>query len=260
MSQAKRWDFMSVDRRELLAAAKGLYGASLFAAPAAALGRTNFKAIAFDAFPVFDPRPIAALCEALFPGHGSELVSMWQQRQFEYTWLRTAAKRYSDFAHVTEDALVFATQTLKLEMTAEKRERLLKVHFSLKAWPDAIPALTKLRRSGRSLVFLSNFTQGMLSNCIKVAGLDGVFEQLLSTDLVRTYKPDPRAYRLGVEALKLPREEILFVAFAGWDAAGAKAFGYPTFWINRLGLPPEELDFRPDETGANLMDLLAFLG
>jgi 2-haloacid dehalogenase len=28
------------------------------------------KAIAFDGFVVFDPRPITALAETLFPGHG----------------------------------------------------------------------------------------------------------------------------------------------------------------------------------------------
>jgi 2-haloacid dehalogenase len=165
-----------------------------------------------------------------------------------------------EFRARNHDALMFAAKTLKLEITAEMRERLLKTHFELKTWPDVIPALTKLREAGPSLFFLSNFTPGMLSNCIKVAGLDGVFDQVLSTDLARTYKPDARAYRLGIETLKLPREEILFVAFAGWDAAGAKLFGYPTFWVNRLGLPPEELDVLPDATGSNLTDLLAFIG
>jgi 2-haloacid dehalogenase len=50
------------------------------------------------------------------------------------------------------------------------------------------------------------------------------------------------------------------VAFAGWDAVGAKSFGYPTFWVNRLGLPPEELGVQPDAIGANLTDLLTFVG
>src|SRR5512143_3595254 len=56
---------------------------------------------------------------------------------------------------------------------------------------------------------------------------------VLSTDRARTYKPDPRAYRLGIEGFGLRREEILLEAHAGWDAAGAKSFGYPTFWVNR---------------------------
>jgi 2-haloacid dehalogenase len=227
---------------------------------AASTRRSKFKAIAFDAFPVFDPRPVATLCEALFPGRGGELVNLWRLRQFEYTWLRTAENRYADFARVTADALAFATETLKLALTEDQRERLLRAHFELKAWPDVIPALTGLREAGLRLAVLSNLTPTMLSGCVKTAGLDGMFEQMLSTDMAQTFKPDPRAYQLGLDALNLPREEILFVAFAGWDAAGAKAFGYPTFWVNRLGLPTERLDAAPDATGATLTDLLAFIG
>ena len=59
--------------------------------------------------------------------------------------------------------------------------------------------------------------------------------------------------------MRLPREEILFAAFAGWDAAGAKSFGHPTFWVNRLGLPAERLGFEPDEAGKALDDLIVYL-
>ena len=43
-----------------------------------------------------------------------------------------------------------------------------------------------------------------------------------------------RRHLKAVDAFGLPREEILFVAFAGWDVAGARWFGgsaYPTFWV-----------------------------
>lgn len=247
-------------RREFLTKGFGLASTLLTTTPVSASRRLNFKAIAFDAFPVFDPRSVAALCEVLFPGRGSELINMWRLRQFEYTWLRTIMNNYADFAHVTDDALMFAAKTLRLEMTAEKRVQLSKAYFELKTWPDVIPALMKFREMGIRLAFLSNFTPSMLNSCVKFAGLDGMFDLVLSTDAAHTYKPDARAYQLGVEAFKLRRDEILFVAFAGWDAAGAKSFGYPTFWVNRLALPPEELGILPDATGANLTDLLAFVG
>jgi 2-haloacid dehalogenase len=99
----------------------------------------------------------------------------------------------------------------------------------------------------------------MLEGSLKTSGLDGLFEHVLSTDHARTYKPDPRAYQLGVTVLGLPKEEILFVAFASWDAAGSKAFGYPTFWVNRLGLPAEELGQKADGEGKTLADLQKFL-
>jgi 2-haloacid dehalogenase len=61
-----------------------------------------------------------------------------------------------------------------------------------------------------------------------------------------------------MERLHLAKEEILFAAFGGWDAAGAKAFGYPTFWVNRFSQPLEQLGIRPDGTSANLEGLINF--
>jgi 2-haloacid dehalogenase len=99
----------------------------------------------------------------------------------------------------------------------------------------------------------------MLDAAIKSSGLEGVFEHVLSTDDVRTYKPDPRAYQMGIDAFKLAREEIAFAAFAGWDAAGAAGFGYTTFWVNRLSQPAEELGVVPDATGGDLTNLAEFI-
>ncbi|WP_437289071.1 haloacid dehalogenase type II [Sorangium sp. So ce406] len=217
---------------------------------------SKIRAIAFDAFAVLDPRPIAALAEELSPGKGALLSEAWRTRQFEYTWLRVASGEYADFWQVTGDALVFAERLLELDLGEEKRARLLGAYLDLRPWPDAAPALRSLKDAGVRLSFLSNFTPRMLDAAIESAGLGGLFEHALSTDRARTYKPDPRAYRMAVDAFGLEREEILFVPFAGWDAAGARWFGYPTFWVNRLGLPAEELGVTADATGASLADLV----
>jgi 2-haloacid dehalogenase len=49
------------------------------------------------------------------------------------------------------------------------------------------------------------------------------------------------------------------VPFAGWDVAGARWFGYPTFWVNRSRAPLEYLGVTPDGVGTNLMDLQTFV-
>lgn len=220
---------------------------------------SNIKAIVFDAFPIFNPSPVFVLAEQLFPGRGSALSEEWRARQFEYAWLRIAAHHYADFWQVTQDALVFATNKLKLELTADKRESLMNAYLKLTVWPDVPSALNRLKTLGFQLAFLSNFTPRMLGANIENAGLGKLFDHIISTDQANTYKPDPRAYQLGIEALGLKRNEILFAAFAGWDAAGAKLFGYPTFWVNRLKLPAEELDAVPDASGGRLLDLVQFL-
>ena len=252
---------MAFDRREFLTLAAGGVAARVWPSPLMAQTVTQppFKAIAFDAFPIFDPRPVFGLAETLFPGKGAEFSNAWRTRQFEYQWLRALAGRYADFWQTTEDALVFAATLLQLELTPDKRAQLMQAYLGLTTWPDVPSALSSLQEAGIRLAFLSNMTAKMLEAGIKNAGLEGVFEHVLSTDQIRAYKPDPRAYQMAIDALKLTREDILFVAFAGWDVAGAKWFGYPTFWVNRLNLPGEELGVAPDAMGRDLTDVVNFV-
>ena len=234
-------------------------GGLLTAQEAFAYRRGSVKAIAFDAFPILDPRPIFALAENMFPGKGAELANAWKARQFEYTWLRTLSRRYVDFWRVTEDALVFAGKTLKLEMTANQRARLMDAYLEIRCWPEVPAALRSLKERGVRLAFLSNMTREMMESGIRNSRLEQLFDHVLSTDRVAAFKPDPRAYQMGIDAFSLKREEILFAAFAGWDAAGAKAFGYPTFWVNRQNQPAEELSVMADASGQTLDDLVRYV-
>ena len=221
--------------------------------------RTPIKAIAFDALVIFDPRSVFALVEKLFPGRGAQLSNEWRTRQFEYTWLRVAAGRYSDFWQVTRDALVYAARKLKIELSPQNRDALMSAYLELKPWPDVVPALHELRKAGYRLALLSNFTPSMLDGCIRNSNLQSMFEPMLSTDQAKTFKPAPSAYDLGINSLRLRKQEILFAAFAGWDAAGATMFGYPTFWVNRLNDPAEELGATPGAIGIGLADLVQYL-
>jgi len=248
---------MSLTRREFIKlSAAGIASTILPSSGLArATARPGIKGIAFDGFAIFDPRPIAALTDRLFPGKGAELGNAWRIRQFEYTWLRTLMGRYVNFWQVTEEALVFAVRTLKLELSVEKRSQLMQAFLEIKAWSDALPALKLLRDANMRLVLLANLTTQMMDAGVTNSGLEGIFEPHLSTDRVRAFKPDPRAYQMGIDAFRLRRQEIAFAAFGGWDAAGAKVFGYPTFWVNRASAPAEELGVAPDGTGTNLQDL-----
>jgi 2-haloacid dehalogenase len=188
----------------------------------------KFKAIAFDGFPIIDPRPVFSTLQEMFPDHGKELGNLWRARQFEYTWLRTLGGRYVDFWQVTEESLVFAARALGIALSAGQRDRLMQSWLALKAWEDVGPAVRRLKEAGIRMAFLSNLTEAMLEAAVKNSALEGFFEPHLSTDKVKAFKPDPRAYQMGLDAFKLAKEEIAFAAFAGWDATGAKWFGYPT--------------------------------
>ena len=224
-----------------------------------AAGQPRFKAVAFDYFVLFNPDSIVDDVERIFPGRGRELTNLWRTRQFEYTWLRSLTGRYVDFAAVTEDALVFATKVLKLALSGRDKQDLLDAYLHLTPWPDTADALRRLRQSGVRVITIANFSPTMLRANAEHSGLLNLFDALISTDSNHTYKPDPRAYRLGMDRLHLPKEDILFVAFGGWDAAGAKSFGYTTYWVNRFNQPMEELGVRPDRASRDLNGLLEFV-
>ncbi len=253
---------LSMGRRKFLTAAlSGAALATLSMAPFDFLVRSarTVKAIAFDAFPIFDPRPVFSLLEGLYPEKGVEMANVWRTKQFEYSWLRTAAGQYKNFWEVTEDALVYAAHRTGVTLTPGHKKQLMEQYLALNVWPDVIPALEALKEGGFKLSFLSNMTKEMLGSNMRHNKIEGYFDDVISTDAAKTYKPNPVAYQLGVDTLKLRKEEIMFVAFAGWDASGSAWFGYPTFWVNRMGTPTEELNAIPDGIGDTMTDLVDYL-
>jgi 2-haloacid dehalogenase len=82
---------MSSNRRRFVQAAVGCVAAHALVFSPLAFGAApqTIKAVLFDAFPIFDPRPIFALVDELFSARGAELSELWRNRQFEDTWLRS---------------------------------------------------------------------------------------------------------------------------------------------------------------------------
>ena len=259
---------MSTGRREFLNCVGGLAAAGLVLGAGPGTGsRASAReqalgligAVAFDAFTLLDFRALPATAERLFPGQGARFEELWRTRLFEYSWLRVLGGHYSDFEAVSADAFGFAAAALKLSPSAAARREYLDVLVQLPTWPEASAVLTQLRAAGLKLAFLSNFTPGMLGTIARRTGLDRLMDAPLSTDAVRSYKPDPRAYQLAVEAFRLPKERIAFVAHAGWDAAGAGWFGFPTYGVNRVGTSPEQLGVSPVATLPSLSPLPGLL-
>jgi 2-haloacid dehalogenase len=252
---------MKTHRREFLGLAGGAVVGSLAfrARPSRSEEAVNrIEAIGFDAFTLLDGRPVVAAAEQLVPGQGAKLVETWRNRLFEYSWLRVAGRRYADFETVSAEALAYSAAALKLTLSTEVQHAFLEATVRLPAWPEAAKVLKDLRAQGRKLAFLSNFSPRMLASVSRSSGLEGLLESL-STDVVRTYKPDPKAYQLAVDSFGVPKERIAFVANGGWDAVGGAWFGFPTFWINRTGIPREGLTDAPYTTLTSLSPLPGLL-
>ncbi len=228
--------------------------------PGAAFQSTSaegIEAFAFDAYgTLFDVFSVTALCEELFPRYGDPLAQRWRAKQLQYSLLRSLMGRHRDFWLVTEDALVHAARSLDLELTEQRRERLMEAYLSLAAFPDVRPGLEALRRLGVRLAILSNGEPRMLEAAARSAGIDILLDTIISVEEVRIFKVSPRVYMLGPERLGVDRSALGFVSSNSWDINGAASAGLTTFWIQRAAAePPEELGFAADHVVAALTDL-----
>ena len=220
---------------------------------------TRFKAVAFDYFVIFNPNSVVPTVEKIFPGKGLEVTKAWRAKQFEYGFLRSITDRHADFFKVTEDALAYTAEAMKLPLSAAHKAELMNAYLTLTPWPDAVAGLQALKANGIKIITIANFSPKMLRDNANHAGIAGYFDELLSTEANATYKSDPRAYELGLQRLGLKKEEVVFAAFGGWDAYGAKSFGYPTFWVNRFNVPVEKLGVTADATAPDMAGLLEFV-
>lgn len=220
----------------------------------------TIQAIAFDAYgTLFDVYSVGALAEQLFPGKGQALTALWRDKQIEYSRIRTMCSTYKPFWEVTQDALVFACRHFGLQLDCDAQNALMGEYAALKPFPENLGVLRQLRERGIKLAILSNGNPDMLERVVKAAGMQGMFDHLLSVDAVKKFKTAPEAYQLGPDAFGLSPRNILFVSSNNWDVCGATWFGYTTFWVNRSGAPREELGVSPHAEGSALGDLLSFV-
>ena len=83
---------------------------------------------------------------------------------------------------------------------------------------------------------------GVATNCsqalgVRAAGLVGApFRSVVTAESAGFYKPDPRMYGAGVEALRVPADRVVFVAGSPRDIRGAVLAGLKVVWHNPAGL------------------------
>ena len=220
----------------------------------------DIGACVFDAYgTLFDVHSAARRAGDALGDKAAAVSAVWRDKQLQYTWLRSLMAAHADFWQVTGEALDFALAAQGIE-DAALRARLMELYLSLEAYPDVVPALTKLRAGGKQTAILSNGAPEMLSAAVESAGLDAVLDASLSIEEVGIYKPDARVYQLAVDRLGVEAKRICFVSTNCWDAHGAANFGFTVAWMNRFDQQDERLPGAPATVMQGLDELPGLLG
>lgn len=211
--------------------------------------------IAFDAYgTLLDVHSAVFRLAARIGPDAAQFSALWRAKQLEYTWVRTLSGRYRDFWLLTQDALDFVFVAFPA-VDRGLRPELLDAYRQLSAYPDAVPAIQRLRGQGLSLCVFSNGERSMLDEALAAAGLSSLVDAVLSVDKVKTYKTAPAAYSLVCDHFGVAAHQATLVSSNRWDIAGARAFGMGGIWVNRSAMPDEYADLGPTATVSSLAAL-----
>ena len=126
----------------------------------------------------------------------------------------------------------------------------------IRPWPDAVAGLERLKKRYK-IATLSNADVSAVVNIAKHGGLP--FDAIFAAEMVGTFKPDPRTYRMAVQYLGLQAHEVMMVACHKYDIVAAKALGLRTAFVARpLEFGPNgKVDVRfEDQFDVNARDFL----
>lgn len=173
------------------------------------------------------------------PRLGTRLTPMlerWRATQLDYAWLSALGDRFRSFDMITRDAF---RDSLAADGIVDDAlvDDLCGAFATLPAYPDAAATLQALKARGDTCAILSNGTPQWLRASIDGAEIGTSLDAILSTQVVRTYKPAPTAYALATATFKQPAAAMIFVSSNWWDVVGARDFGYQTIWIDRGNAP-----------------------
>ncbi|HDJ7625356.1 haloacid dehalogenase type II [Staphylococcus devriesei] len=213
------------------------------------------KAFVFDVYgTLFDVYSVADKCNQYFPEKGEQISKTWREKQLEYTNLRQIMGNYKNFYSITKDALHFAVRKYGEEINEKAENELLKEYLYLTPYSEVKEVLNQLKN--KKLAVFSNGSHDMLDPLIEKSELSGEFDQIISADEVKHFKPTIESYHYVSQILEVKPEEVLFISSNGWDISGAKNYGFQTAWINRQNLPTEELNLEPNIIYQDLSDIL----
>ena len=214
----------------------------------------NIKAIIFDAYgTLFDVNSAAEKCKNKIGDKWEPFANYWRTIQLEYTWLRSLMNRHENFWQITEDSLDKSMKIFKIN--ASMKNELLDLYRALSIFPEVSETLKILKEKKYKLAILSNGTPSLLKELVSSNNLENMFDDVLSVEEVKTYKPHPNVYSIPIKKYQIEKNQFAYLSANTWDVSAAGNFGFNAVWVNRNKNIFDNLDYKPITEINNLSDL-----
>jgi 2-haloacid dehalogenase len=175
----------------------------------------------------------------------------WFARLLHGSLVATITDSYEDFASIGQRALDAVASRRRIELEPTERDAILGTMLELPTHPEVPDALLRFRSEGFPLATLTNSSPEMARVQLEHSGILDLFDQVLSVEEVRRYKPAPEPYRMAAERLGVDVSDVRMVAAHDWDVWGATRAGCAAAYVARTSVP-FVIGTPPDVVGADL--------
>jgi 2-haloacid dehalogenase len=171
---------------------------------------------------------------------------IWFGMLLHYSIVSNSINEYHDFGTIAGATLAMAATSLNKTASEDEIIEALSPIKTLRAYPDVEKGLQLLKNHGFRLATLTNSPPHALKQQLINSNLTAYFEQALSIDSLKKYKPETQTYLWAAKELAVEPKEMLMIAAHGWDLAGASHAGLTTCFIARKGQSVYTLSNKPD--------------
>jgi 2-haloacid dehalogenase len=190
--------------------------------------------LTFDVYgTLINTEGISGLVKTFVGDKAISFMDSWRAKQLEYTFRRGLMKNYVGFSECTRNALDFTCELLKCNLQPEERNRLMREYKVLPAFTDVRESLEKLKSADLRLFAFSNGSAADVTGLLENAGILHFFEDVVSVDDVKTYKPNPEVYAYFLQKSKSAKTNAWLISSNPFDVIGAVSAGMRSVWVQR---------------------------
>lgn len=215
--------------------------------------------IAFDVYgTLIDTDGVKAVLQKVVGDKAEAFSQTWRSKQLEYAFRRGLMQRYQDFAVCTSNALDYSCLLHQQNLSDPQKKMLLDSYSQLPAFDDVEAGLARLKADGHRLFAFSNGKKTAVESLLINAGIRPFFADVVSTDGIKSFKPNPEVYRYFLQKAAASEEHAWLVSGNAFDVIGAVSAGMNAAWLQRQ---PADIfdpwDFEPTITINSIVELAA---
>jgi 2-haloacid dehalogenase len=213
--------------------------------------------LAFDVYgTLIDTAGVTKALETFAGPKAAEFSNLWRSKQLEYSFRRGLMQNYQDFGICTKNALDFTADFLNIKIEPSGKRKLLEGYRNLPAFPDVNGGLAALAASDFRLFAFSNGPAADVSALLAHAGIDHYFEDVVSVDEIKSFKPNPAVYCHFLRRSGASGAEAWLISGNPFDVIGAVSAGMRALWLQRSPAAVfDPWEIQPTATITNLADI-----